>query len=615
MIKLIMQKKSFHLKFIKSLFFLISFLCYADIYNSQQLLPAGHWVYDALYSLNSEEGRLSIADNAPLPVSEIQMYFEQINYDNLSDSGKDLYEKVEEYFSNRKFSLKMGGAFVGFNAELNPEFLYKSNDNLDWTFATDYTGSVNDGASSGFMASKFTAPLLKIPLYIGFSDYVMIQTDPVIGKSYWGFVDNNNFINIPTDASDYDFLWPRNAYGSVGKSFKDWGFNIHIAKEGLQHGRTTTGSIIYNSTFETDGYVQLNLYSPKLRYNLDVVQVNYESFLYMHSFDATPFKWVKFGVVEGTYVAGPFELRFLNPLMIMHSFGAWDEYGSELELKYYGEPTSCQYMGIHVDLMPTKYLRIYGLYAQNEIQSFVELDSKNGQTLPDGLGGQLGFELTIPGKNNDWWIGSLEGIYTSPFLYLKPTAESSLYRARDDMQSSGTPDIFSWIGTPLGPDAIGLQANFKYEKNRKWSCELSYLFVAHGTNSFNLFDNTVTIDGEKYYDFYPSVKYKILREYEKELEAASTEEQKSIVKTKYKDFFDKNPGINYEQIKNEARDYKLTGNVQFTNQIAVKGSYILNKHFSFNGQLAYTFVFNNQNIIGNFEHGVELEILAKCSLF
>ena len=58
----------------------------------------------------------------------------------------------------------VGGAFVGFNAELNPEFLYKSNDNLDWTFATDYTGSVNDGASSGFMASKFTAPLLKIPL-------------------------------------------------------------------------------------------------------------------------------------------------------------------------------------------------------------------------------------------------------------------------------------------------------------------------------------------------------------------------------------------------------------------------------------------------------------------
>ena len=80
-------------------------------------------------------------------------------------------------------------------------------------------------------------------------------------------------------------------------------------------------------------------------------------------------------------------------------------------------------------------------------------------------------------------------------------------------------------------------------------------------------------------------------------------------------FLKNNPGINYEQIKNEARDYKLTGNVQFTNQIAVKGSYILNKHFSFNGQLAYTFVFNNQNIIGNFEHGVELEILAKCSLF
>ena len=107
MIKLIMHNKSFYLKFIKSLFLLISFLCYADIYNSQQLIPAEHWIYDALYSLNSEEGRLSIADNAPLPVSEIQMYFDQINYDNLSDSGKDLYNKVEEYFLNRQFLIKI----------------------------------------------------------------------------------------------------------------------------------------------------------------------------------------------------------------------------------------------------------------------------------------------------------------------------------------------------------------------------------------------------------------------------------------------------------------------------------------------------------------------------
>lgn len=617
MLKLNMKKKYFS-SFLKKIIsqiviFLLSFSCFSDIYNSQQLIPAGHWVYDALYMLNSEEGRLSIADNAPMPVSEFKMCFSRINYDCLSDSGKDLYEKVEEYISTRKFTFNLGGFSFGFNIHATPEFLYKSNDELDWTFATDYTGNVNDGASSGFTASEYTKPILTFPLYLGFSDYVMIQTDPFVGKSYWGFVDNNNFTNIPTTADDYDFLWPRTAYGSVGAAFNKWGINLHIGKEGLQHGRTATGSVIYNSTFETDAYVQLNLYSPNFKYNLDVVQVNYESFLYLHSFEVTPFKWIKFGVSEGTYVCGPMELRFLNPLMIMHSYGAWDEYGTSVQKVYYGEPKSCQYMGINFDLMPIKHLRIYGLYAQNEIQSFVELRSENGRTMPDSMGGQLGFELTIPGKNNDWWIGNMEGIYTTPYLYIKQSADNSLYRERFNMQDKGGIPICSWIGSPLGPDAVGFQSGIKYEKNRKWSCELNYLFVAHGTNSFNLFDDIVTIDGEQYYAYYPSVRYKILREYEKELSKAETEQEIQAVKEKYPNIEDY--GLTAEEAANLARDFKLTGIVQYTNQITLNGSYILNKHISFNGQMAYTFVFNNKNIIGNFEHGIELEFLIKCSLF
>ena len=91
----------------------------------------------------------------------------------------------------------------------------------------------------------------------------MIYAEPFLGKSYWAMSEPDNITNIPMAGSDMDFLTPRNAFLSLGYSFDWWGINLHIAKEGLEIGRTTTGSVIYNSNFETDAYIQLSFFAPK----------------------------------------------------------------------------------------------------------------------------------------------------------------------------------------------------------------------------------------------------------------------------------------------------------------------------------------------------------------
>jgi hypothetical protein len=52
-----------------------------------------------------------------------------------------------------------------------------------------------------------------------------------------------------------------------------------------------------------------------------------------------------------------------------------------------------------------------------------------------------------------------------------------------------------------------------------------------------------------------------------------------------------------------------------TNEITLKGSYILNNHFSFDASFTYTFIFNNHNVLGDFEQGIQMCFGAKYMLF
>ena len=160
------------------------------------------------------------------------------------------------------------------------------------------------------------------------------------------------------------------------------------------------------------------------------------------------------------------------------------------------------------------------------------------------------------------------------------------------MQSKGSVPLCSWIGTPFGPDALGFQAKVGYKKPLKWDLEIDYLFLAHGTNSFGMFGNTVTIDGVEYYAYYPSVRYKLGKE---------------------------NSGSSYSytpsQAEDDARSYALTGTIQYTNQLTLKGNYNFNEHFSINSYLTYSFIFNNKNVGGDFQQGIEISVGGNWALF
>ncbi len=575
------MKKIFQLL---SVFILFSTFSYTQVYSGRQSIPAGHWIYDALYYLNLEEKKSSTLDNAPLSVDELYLNFEQIDKDSLSETGVALYEKVEEFFGRKKFLFDFNGAKFSTNLILNPVGAIRTNSDLDWTYASSYTDDSDNYVTTSAMGTMYTEPVAVFPFILDFGQLAYIDVQPYAGAGpFWALSSDFYAVNIPTGNNGAEFfMWPMNANASLGKTFNGWGAELNVGRQGLEVGRTKTGSIFYNSTFQTDFYTQLNLFSPRLKYTMDVAQVDVSRFYYMHTAEIVPFSWLKLGIMEGTLVDGKFELRYLNPLLFMHAFSGWRQYSSSDEDKYYGEAHYCAYFGWSFDITPCKYLRIYGLYAQNEIQSSVELNNNYDYSIPDSYGYQLGTELSLP-LADGYLTTTLEGVYTTPFCYLKPTKAASLARVREkDAESYGLGKISSWIGSPFGPDAIGGQFTVEYDNPMEYKFGFGYLFVAHGKNSAGLFGNTKKINGQEYDSFYPAAMY---------LQGEDAEKTRAM------------------------RTLALTDTVQYTNRISLSGEYYFMKNLNAGAAGAYTFVFNHKGQDGVFAQGLEFTLSARYSLF
>lgn len=545
--------------------------------QSSQLIKAGHWLYDDLTLLSTESGITFILDVQPMSIGEINFFFNQLDYDKLSNSGKEVYNRVQK-FLGKKDDFVVAEEFRFFlNGKLNPEFFYKTNKNIDWSFSPYY---IKDNG-------------ITMPVIIGFSDFFTFQSDFFYGKSQIVVPQPDNFTNLAILPKHSNFNYPDFSYFSFSKTFNKWGVSSHIGKRGFQIGNPHMESILYSKLFDTDFYVQMNLFNNYMKYSMDVTQVSRDKYVYIHQLTFRPWKFCNLTILEGSLINAPFELRYMNPFNIMHEYAGWHDY-DKTERGKYGESNFCAYLGLMFDIVPVKNLRIYGLYAQNEMIDPGNGVSKESLSVPSSFGGQVGAEYIFALDNNAHLKTNVEVVYTSPFLYLKASPNWSLYSERGDEYGNGT--FSTWMGSPAGPDSFIVNASAKYDSNKKWDISASYKFMIHGDNYYNtLFSNNnkidITDEGtnviDYYWNYYPYIKYRHAN--------GNTSIQDAAVA--------------------EATNLWMSGNKEYSNQIKVLGNYRFYDNLELTGQVAYSFNFNNDNILNNFQQGIELAIALTYEIF
>lgn len=548
-----------------------------QVINDSQLIPAGHQIYDDFYELCTESGIATLADVAPVSVAELKFYLKAVDTDKLSETGIALYKQVYNFLYPYDDENAPDG--LRFNADLtvNPELYWKSNDNTDWSFfkyLEDYP--------------------LKLPVYLGFSDYLCMEGDLFFGKHIMQAALPTSFTNIPCSLADIDFLFPNYANVSGGASFESWGFNIQMGRSDLTIGKTLTGSLIYNTTFETNAYLTASLWANNFKGTFTFAQVDFKRYINMHHLQMNILPNLKLGILEGQLIYGDPELRFFNPLMILHNFYPSDDLIYFLDdMDSFYDVNYCAYLGLIADYVPVKNVRLYFLFAMNEMQLPSELDSQYGRLLPDSFGIQAGADAFFEAPGGGKWKLNAEGVYTTPFMYIKQDPRWSMIRQRYDRIWSvrtGNKTVDSWIGTPFGPDCIAADIKLTYEMGDKWDCGFEYLMKMKGEMDFSVLE-APQVEGQGDYagktfcNYYPSVRHYYTA-------TGSLEDNERL-----------------------ARSHWLTGIIETTHRVSFTGSYMFGNGIKLSGKTSYVFVLNSDHISGNFQHGIEFALSASYAIF
>jgi hypothetical protein len=523
-------------------------LCFA--LPGQKIIPVGYWVYDALAALSLESGVPFFLDSA-LTMAEAETQLSLVEYASLSDSAKTLYNRVHEYLgAPANTAIHSDAVNLEFGMTLSPEFYFKTNKNIPW----DYTHNER-------------RPFAVLHSDISVLPYVNLGADFDIGKSRSGSVRHDNYDNFPFHPDELksgdggmDINFPHRAYLSAGLRFGEFSLiNFRIGRGDTGIGRTHMGSVILGDNLRGLDYAELSVFSPTLRYSCNVIEAGVNRYLYLHVFQVSLFSSLIVSFCEGAMVNAPFELRYLNPMMIIHGFAAWDDYGGYNDELV--EPSDGPFRAnnsrvgsigaLIIDWRPFKGIRCYGMAAMNEFQ-VPNIESITDNAPPNALAFLAGLESTVFVHGGYVTLGA-EAVYTYPYMYMLRHKNWSFYREVSELGYDGF--VQEWLGTPLGPDTIAALLWAGYNSHALWSLSASFVFSAQGENSNAEIMNT---------DYWPA---------------------------------------------SGGRSAKTpTGVPVYTYKMSLQGAWQLRGGFSVSSRPALVFINNNGHVPGVFEWGCELNL-------
>ncbi|GHU64649.1 hypothetical protein FACS189447_01910 [Spirochaetia bacterium] len=440
--------------------------------------------------LSREQGKVLLSGSS-LTVEQFKRLLQDITEEDLSESGKAVYRRLNTYLdSDSWLGYESDVLKVGFDPAFQGEVYYKTNEDTPWIW--DY---------------HYRHPLFLLPVNISLGPWISAEMDVQVGQNEYAATLHDNYINVPWDpVSQFDIHFPKRAFFSAGLPLgRASGVNFTLGQGEDFFGHTKTGSIILSEYLERVTYGQLTIYSPAITYTAEVMQYEVNKYHYMHYLQIRPHKTISVSLSEGVMVNAPLELRFMNPFTVFHSyesFKTYNDYNEDIGHTEIEDPTDGSrigsYFGARIEWQPIRYLRIYGLFAMDQLQLGVEKSHWEESLTPDALAFQGGAEVTLPARGGHWQFG-LEGVYTYPYMYVLWDKHWSFYKENPEMDAGGM-DVRYWTGSPFGPDSIAGAFWAGFHATSKWSAVFSFTVSAQGERSgLDIFDTDDYKTGGKTY--------------------------------------------------------------------------------------------------------------------
>lgn len=454
-----------------ALWLLLSALCFADTPYSL-FVDNSHWIYDAMHILSVESRQATLADRQPLSKGELSEYFSSFENAKIPQASEPLYGLMQDYFSGHRFllnkkyfSFDVNGVF-----SLQGQYVY---------------GRENEVRLDNFLRYNRTPAVISVPMQLMFTPYIDLFVDLSIKKNYQAAWLSYPYTNLPLEASAVDVGFPHKAGIILGGRYGVF----TIGRGQLNIGRSLAGSMLLADAVDRLNYMSAAAFYKNLRLSLTVTELEPTRFLFSHEAAIRPLDWISVRLYEGVVVNAPFDPRYLNPMMIFHNYFGWDE--DTFTGTSSGSTVGCQ-LGIGVDIVPIRGLRIYGQYGQNQFQTSYELNNfPDARNIPNSLGGLAGIEYIHPFSFGHLSVTG-EFLYANPWMYIMENKRISLYHRRTDpVAPAGKTgeQIMMWLANPYGPDTMGGFLQVALTQPKQYSAKLRYRFLAKGENEEKFFEH------------------------------------------------------------------------------------------------------------------------------
>ena len=433
-------------------------------------------LYD-LRILVRDAGKSFLSLTPPLSGDEILAILDEIDIESLSDPMLLRYENI---INNLYPSLINNSDFFSAAIHIRTalEGRFRSNTDIPWL--------KKDNTSQA---------MLGIPIQFFFADRVELFAEPLAASDPWFYNEpvSNWGTNVPWEAKRIDLNMPLRAYAAFGGKW----WNFQIGRDNVSYGSGKTGNLALSNNPDYYEFARLSFFSSVLKYSAFVSQMpmsleeplfdnksilkpddlteTQNRYFYLHRIDIRFKKKFTLSLSEGVMVGNsPLELRYLNPLMIFHSFFSWKDYPNWGAEK--GDMTG-SILSLDFEWAFHPGWALYSQIVMNEFSTPYEKNIAPDQP-PSGMGYLLGAEYAFSISN---WSLSIftEFVYTDPFLYTlsSPFASMIWMRRSSDL---GTKALrYAWIGHGEGRDmflaAFGISA-----QREKLTLSLDYSFKMQG---------------------------------------------------------------------------------------------------------------------------------------
>ncbi|TVQ28722.1 MAG: hypothetical protein EA382_01400 [Spirochaetaceae bacterium] len=367
----------------------------------------------------------------PITRGELRTYAMRIDADRLSASQRSQLAALLDELSLRQTP----------NASVAPSvtiegYLHLSDDADEWIYTYPHRRS-----------------LLSIPMRFQPAPVLSIEVDLDWRKNYPTYPGRETFVpdpvwNVPQDIRETEVQFPHRAMVSAGG---DW-WSVQMGRGVVGAGTVESGSVFLGDHVEWHEYAMASVFGRIASYRAIYIDLEAWSesitpvpdrMMFVHRVDLRPWNWLTLAYSDGFMIHDKtVELRYLNPLMFMHSWFIPD-YGNSM-------------YNFEVSVRPLPGLEIYAHIAPEQVQSAYERERGYGLTEPEGLAYLAGAQYATQ-IGPAWVTAGTEWVYLDPWMYIGRSVLGSFSYRRLVQAENAAPDgakvlVEKSIGYPAGPD-------------------------------------------------------------------------------------------------------------------------------------------------------------------